>query len=718
MFVRAANPIWYMVDHIGQPLNDEYYAFFLTNTLPYLPQNVYRDPQGMTVWTGDIVQFSPAGTLPDNLYFDPNLVYRIEIRHGNTQADALIWEINNFVPGGGGGNDNNTLSILSNENQITNPQFSLISFVSPFTITTAGTYNIAPGWDLILTGTGSITISQNILSGNQNIVNNPPFSLRVNNNGWTESYLRQRFNHNGAIWANGAVTMSITARAQTSPQEISLIYAPSSPGVSQVVATGILGTGDYEVLDGAIDLPASVNTGLSTVAYVDTIIQLPPTGIVDLSNVQVIGQADPLPSDFNPDTDIPHYQQETEERYIDHTFNVYAEQLIQMPKKNILVGWTFALNPWQFVTTAATTVAAQTQYIADQTILHQETASALTSGRAGATGNYGLQLTARNAVSANRFAIIQYIDPASIAPYWGQILSSLNRARIFTSHGTAVKLKCRLIYRTTLPPTISNTEPITGWDVNGDVTFAVGWTAIEPLNDVDYTLLNAYDTTEGATAFPKFPFDHMALPQSPGATLPSTATVGLVFYTTSNLNNSSGSEDSIVFDRISLVPNKFAVDASPETWDESIRRCEFYYEKSYAVGVLPGSITDLQAQIVRLNKPYDGASSRMYFGTFTARFKQTKRAAPIISIISNISGNAGEIVGEIVRNAGNPAPEAGTNPQDYVLGLNYLVGGIGTDSWTMSATATSTQRMRIVVGDVGDEALAVYHYTADARLGV
>src|SRR4029078_11624814 len=136
MFVRAANPIWFMVDHVGQPLNDEYYAFFLTNTLPYLPQNVYRDPQGMTVWSGDIVQFSPAGTLPDNLYFDPALVYRIEIRHGNSQTDELIWEINNFVPGEGS-STNNELAILANDNQISNPQFAFIDFVSPLTISAA-----------------------------------------------------------------------------------------------------------------------------------------------------------------------------------------------------------------------------------------------------------------------------------------------------------------------------------------------------------------------------------------------------------------------------------------------------------------------------------------------------------------------------------------------------------------------------------------------------
>src|SRR5437762_3541778 len=168
MFVRAANPIWYMVDHVGQPLNDEYYAFFLTNTLPYLPQNVYRDPEGQVVWTGDVVQFSPAGTLPDNLYFDPNLVYRIEIRHGNSQTDELIWEINNFVPGSGSSSSLTSLAILFAENQISNGSFSDVLFTPTLTssgqptltITLSGTYPIAPGWDLVLTGSGSTTLTQ------------------------------------------------------------------------------------------------------------------------------------------------------------------------------------------------------------------------------------------------------------------------------------------------------------------------------------------------------------------------------------------------------------------------------------------------------------------------------------------------------------------------------------------------------------------------------
>src|SRR5258708_18804321 len=117
-FVRSYQPKWFFNDLTGQPLNDEYYAHFLTNTLPYIPQVVYRDPQGLTVWTGGVVEFEPSGGLPDNLYFNDELVYRIEIRQGQSQSDPLIWEINNYVPEGSG---NNPISAnITSDNQVTN----------------------------------------------------------------------------------------------------------------------------------------------------------------------------------------------------------------------------------------------------------------------------------------------------------------------------------------------------------------------------------------------------------------------------------------------------------------------------------------------------------------------------------------------------------------------------------------------------------------------
>ena len=206
--VRAANPIWYFVDLVGLGLNDQYYISFLTNTFPYLPQPVFHDVNLTIPWDNPL-QFFPNGTLPDNIYWDTTLVWRLEIRQGPTQSDPLIYEINNFIPCCSGSAPTppnpNQPGIYFLENQITNPQFAETFFTNDLTIKIAGTYHIAPGWDLILGGgPGTTVITQLLLSGSQNISNNPPFALKINNSGWGTAILQQTFNHNGSIWASGA----------------------------------------------------------------------------------------------------------------------------------------------------------------------------------------------------------------------------------------------------------------------------------------------------------------------------------------------------------------------------------------------------------------------------------------------------------------------------------------------------------------------------------
>lgn len=696
MFVRAANPIWYMVDHTGNPLNDEYYAFFLTNTLPYLPQNVYRDPQGMTVWTGDVVQFSPAGTLPDNLYFDPNLVYRIEIRHGNSQTDELIWEINNFVPNGGGGNIENDLSILTAENQITNPQFATISFLSPLTITVAGTYEVAPGWELVLTGSGTTTLTQNILSGDQDIVNNPPYSLRINNNGWTDSSLIQTFNHNGALWAAGAVTMSITARAQTNAQTISLIYSPSSPGVPQVVATGLLGTGDYQVISGAIDLPDSVNTGLSTVAYTDMIVQLPPTGIVDLTNIQVIGQSSPLPTNFDPTIDIPLYQQETVERGIDHSFNVYKEPLARKPMPSYLVGWDFPFNPAQRGTAFGPIASgANTSFYAwDQTIVFQSANSGITTTRV-TNNDFSISASVNS-----QAAIIQYL-PATQAQ---QLLSNIISVYIdaFSAHGGgsgAIPITISLWATTdmSLPSVGSNNSLVATLDANGKpATFHGNWTEVAPLNGQEA----AYTLVSGQMAFDGWWNNN-------GNALVSTATYFAIVIGTATIT----ALDSIVFRSVSLQRGSIASPPSPQTPDDVLRECQAYWEQSYVPGVAAGSVTTLGRITNIQNFTSNGSNIAIRAGIFHIDWKSVKNTVPAISFYAPSSGTV-DTVDVQLWNGGASISTA--NPS---FSANWTLAEAASIYGANYNPASFTALVNPAAVGSAPQATMLYHYTADSRLG-
>ena len=136
--IRGANPLWTVPTLVGQFMDDTYYFFTLQNTLPYLPAPVWQDPDGNVQWS-DPIEVLASGNLPGNIYFDPSMVYRLEWRAGPSQSDALIWLVENYVPGADvsptGTGENIT------DNQITNPQFALVSFdpTSSLTINTATT---------------------------------------------------------------------------------------------------------------------------------------------------------------------------------------------------------------------------------------------------------------------------------------------------------------------------------------------------------------------------------------------------------------------------------------------------------------------------------------------------------------------------------------------------------------------------------------------------
>lgn len=678
-YVRAANPIWFMVDHEGLPLNDNYYAFFLSNTFPYIPQLVARDSSATSFWTGGIVQFEPSGTLPNNLYFNDELTYRIEIRRGNTQNDPLIWEINNFVPPAAGGGGDTTLSI-SSSNQASNPQFAFVSFNRTCTITTSGDHEIAPGWSLELTGAGTVTATQiRTISGNNAIPGNPSYALELSLSGWTTAYLRQRFEQNGSLFAGtnaidpSGITMSVTAKSNDNINHpISLLYRQE--GESAVtVASNNLDVNDYAVIEGAVQLDISANSTVNPDSYTDMLVELPVGADISLTNLQVIGE-------FLETTPVSlPFDQEPVERQLDHLYHYYSDSLLTQPRINLLTGWNFALNPWQFRTTAATNVA-NNAYTADQTILIQRayvasaTANNVSVGRATFANNYAYQVTAVTA--DNQFAILQYIDPATIRPYWGSNLSSMLQARLSTSHATTVRVKARLIHRITLPITVAQNEPVQSWTAGGDPVFSAGWTAVTPLNDPVYTLTSSSDGIS---------FDKFVLPAS-GA---DAMTVGLFIYTIDNMNQNA-TADSIYFDKVSLVPNDFATEASPETFEQCLGKCQYYYQKSFLTGTVP-------AQNVGVNTsewiaPQTHADLAINTLAIFLKFQTTMRATPAITIY-------------------NPAA---ANSQVRNISINADCSAFATSNITTKGFyGLVTTAAASSVGDILGA-----HWTADARLGI
>jgi hypothetical protein len=710
-FVRAANPIWWLPDETGVSLNDLYFAFFLTNDLPYIPQPVFQDPNGLIPWS-DPIQFEPSGTLPNNLYFDETLTYRIEIRKGPTQAATLIWLIENFQAGQG---ITTSDALITSENLATNPQFADIFFSSPDTIDEAGTYTIAPGWQLTLTGSGSTTLTQVATAGDAQEFGNPPYYLTINNSGWASAILSTTFNNNGALFAGGAIAVSFLSFATTSAQTLSVIYAPNGPANSQDIFSGSIMTGDFMTYAGSLSpIRASLNNQTGMDANVQIQFVLPPSGIISLTNIFIAGQSIPLSPAFDPATDIPTFPEQSYERIVDHEFHVYKTSLVQQAKNSLLAGWIFGLNPFQFQPSNLQTIGSQVQYIADQTILIQRAGNRIQSGQAGEAFNAALQLAAVGAGAPvdNRLAILQYLDNEVVQPYAGQNVSVLVRSVLALANSVGVPIKMRLIYRNGLPPDISPTEPIASWTVGDDPTFSAGWTEIVPSNDPAYIVGNTFaNADDGGTDFPAYAFDQFLLPN-----VTNGFYLGVLVYTMTNLDNTMAAPNSIYFDRISLVPNDFAIDAS-ETKDEAIRKCQYYYSKSYSLETQPGANTFDGATIAEAITNFNSSVSHFYNASFSFNLKQLMRNSPVITFYASDSANTPNfLTAGILRNGNFAGGATPSNP----IHLASSEWDLTETPDSVTATAQSTTGARITLGDQspGDQSVIYVQYTADARLGV
>lgn len=312
--IRGANPIWSEVDLQGKLFDDTFYLFVLENEIPYIPATVYHDPDLNVPWTQPI-RFLGNGTLPIDIYYDPDKVYRLEFRQGPTQQYPLIYEVNNYVPGSGGSTPVDTVA-FSSSNQITNPQFALINLQNPVTIT--GTdpdpIEIAPGWTLLLSGTGSVTITQVPLNNANTNPSNAPYALQLTMNGWTEDsvILRQRFQQNGMLWANKIVSTAITSRINGSPQSITANLVDSNDSVLGTVLPLTPINESWNEYTGYAQLPATTNPDNPPPAYIDYLLFLPSNIDIYLTSFQLVVQDLPVQ---------PSFDQDSIERQIDHTYN-------------------------------------------------------------------------------------------------------------------------------------------------------------------------------------------------------------------------------------------------------------------------------------------------------------------------------------------------------------------------------------------------------------
>src|SRR5690606_18587177 len=147
-------------------------------------------------------------------------------------------------------------------------------------------------------------------------------------------------------------------------------------------------------------VPPTSNTDTPPDEWIDYQLILPTSVDIYLTSFQLVSSGLPV---------AYPYEEDSIDRQNDHTWHYYANEVIVKPKDTILTAWNFSLNPFQFNSTSVTTASSQTQYIADQTILHQiASGGTLASGKASVANRQCLLVQAVTGHSSNRFALIQY----------------------------------------------------------------------------------------------------------------------------------------------------------------------------------------------------------------------------------------------------------------------------------------------------------------------
>jgi hypothetical protein len=670
--------------------------FFQENVVPYIPQAVYKDPYGNSAWSNPI-EFQANAGLPNNIFFSDN-AYRIVVRQGPNSTDPLIYEVNDYLAnsggGGSGGLDN---PLIYAENMITNPQFADVYFNGSLTITTAGTYYIAPGWKLVLEGVGSTVITQNTNSSSPPQNGNPAYYLRMVNTGtWTSVQLVQTFTNNGSIFTLGAIAVAFSAYL-SSADDVVVSYAPST-GTAYSFDTFNVLTSQLKEYKAARDIPSSSNTDVGAAAYVDIVFNFPTTGQVNITNVQLVGQSTLLTQDFVNNPTPPSYAQLTYERMVDHEFNVYRDGLVYKPVESYLVGWDFPLNPAQINgrTVAASAYGAnKSAYFWDQTIVFQS----LNSGISVSSPTNGAFLMTA-AVNNTQAAVIQYLE----APIAREILSNKLSVNLNCATNVAVNLTVSLWYTkdASLPDINVGTynSLVATLDANGKpATFNGTWIEV-PKRD---NLNNLLSLSPGSYADYGFSYWHLNDPAEA-----ALATFFAIVIGTNEL--ATGTAPG--FRSISLVPGETPTIPSPKSYDEVFRQCQYYYEKSYPAGVAPNTSPANGQVTVDIPLVYNIAfnSFSLRRQPFTLNYMTTKRTEPTIQYYLPAAGVA-QVRMDI--NHGTTSV-AGAN----VPITDWTVTGKSKERVSMINNGTNEVATDPIGADPISTGLMTFHYSADARLGI
>lgn len=694
--IRGANPIWSEVDLQGNLFDDTFYLWVLQNTLPYMPATVYHDPDLNTPWTNPI-QFLGNGTLPIDIYFESDVVYRLEFRQSNglqppSQNDPLIYEVNNYVAGEGGSTPIDTVASTSS-NQITNPQFAQVNFNKPWIMTGLNnppTIAVAPGWFLDLTGAGNVTITQLALNNSNKNPSNAPYALELNLSGFTTAVLRQRFNQNGMLWSSTLndtyVSNAITTRLNGANSIISANLFDSQGQNLGIVLQDKTVTQQWTEWTGYLLMPATTNPNTPPNAYIEYRLNLPGTIDISVTSIQLVVSDLPVEPDFDQDSIA---------RQIDHTFHYWQPLINQKAIPSYLVGWDFYLNPAQFFGKNVTSksLGNNTSYYAwDQTILFQSINNSIT------VGGQALTLTS---TADTQIGIIQYISPNKIYPLLNELLLNGLSCNIRAFGTEPQTLNVSLWWTPNALPSLgSNQSLVLALDANGHPSSVVnGWIEVKNIFGQSTFNMSGAANDYSVSGF---------LDATPLSTAQNFA---IVIGT-----NVVSSGNSLNLISASLTPGFIPTIPAPQTPDEVLRECQYFYETSYAnVADFTSSPTNNASflnQQVYVSSPTGSAT--LYASPGYISYKTPKRVNPQL-VFYSIAGTLNNISAELWYNLTSTFTTVG--PTDKLLSSFFSVNS-KLNSFYLNPNSINSLLAATPISSTFASGGIAFQWVSDARLGV
>jgi len=700
----------------GQPLSGGIVTFEQSNQ-PGTLKPVYRVTYASGTYTyiqlPNPMTLSSVGTFVDSLgdpvipYFlpydgsDEPEFYRVKVE----SAGLVPQFVRDPVPSLPESGDMPTGNSGAYENEISNPQFAEVYFDTntvPFVYTFTGgnsVVNIAPDWDLVVTGSGTVSLTQVTPTGSSNVPTNPGTILKVQSAGLTSVHLRQRIYGSPNLWGNGNLATSVTGKSNGgAPYTMNMYYSQSAgTPVDFLIYARELPTTGYATLSDTATIATSTNPDEFPDGYIEIYLDINTADELEFTSIMVAFTGDTIISDIG-------YNQESNNRQIDNLFHDFKDLLVQKRIPSVLTGWDFGLNPAQFSGTSHT-LTTTFAYTWDQTICRRFAAN-VTMTRPAVSGGINFVTTAPN----ETIFMMQYLSGSQVTELQQQDLSINIEA--YTAGATSVVTARAYIMLAPAAGVFGDitlgTVPFTPGADGTISTPAANWVILTQENGAlnRGTLVNA-TTDEQIYNTPDLKLTGW---KQTAVTTPDKLAVIISFVVPT-----TGTQ--IQIQSISLNKGKLPTRPAPQTPDQVLRECQYYYEKSYNPTEYAGAVTAANA-VYTLNELEAGGTypkEDFYLQSIWYNFRQAKRTIPAIDYYSP-TGLKNFIQGRMLRN-NVLLTVTGANPADFAIGI-WDASNSNTGV-RLACLQTSTLRMTSSgVSNPGDEGQMRFHYIADARLGI